>query len=620
MFEAFKIGVKISLLNHASYGLAMLSKDFLKTEADATKLEQRLKSIKNLGLAGGLMAGVGTLGLSLFKGPLDEAKKFETEVQKFKALGLGDAVNTDAVKFAKGMDIMGQSARDNLVMLRDATTMMGDFEHAKEVLPMLGKMRFGIEAVMGGGQGGNFERMFQDALKVSELRGALIDKATGHVDPANFMRVIDKMTQAFVASSGKVTPSDYLAAIKTGGVSTKLMDEEMFFFGLGHFMQESGGSRTGTSSMSMFQNWAMGRMSQRTAEDMSKYGLLNPAALHYGTTGHIKRVDAMGIKDADLFIQNPFKWVNQVAVPQLMAQGLSGDKLNIALAQILGIRTASNLADQFVREQKIADIYVQNAMRASGIDSLYALGKNSLHGQELDAQAKWRNVLLELGNTILPLATRAVQALIPVLKDFAHWVETNQGKAKLLVWSLIGLSGALAIGGTIAIATAALQGLGIAASALGAVGLVGLASTVGSVAAGLGALYIAAKSVLSLLDWLMPNDKQAPGTAASVRWGKGSKGSIAPPVEDAHPGERFVRSGRGGYWVKDDTAAGGAGSPYIGKSKQQVVQVNTELKVDGRVMANSLSSYLVREVVRPTGGSAFDVNQAMPPPGYNYAK
>lgn len=81
-----------------------------------------------------------------------------------------------------------------------------------------------------------------------------------------------------------------------------------------------------------------------------------------------------------------------------------------------------------------------------------------------------------------------------------------------------------------------------------------------------------------------------------------------------------MRSGRGGYWVKDDTAAGGAGSPYIGKSKQQVVQVNTELKVDGRVMANSLSSYLVREVVRPTGGSAFDPNQALAPVGMPYAR
>ncbi|WP_353192105.1 hypothetical protein [Pandoraea pnomenusa] len=657
MFEAYKIGVRISLINHASMGLALLSKDFLRTESDAQKLESRIKSIKNMMIAGGAMTALGAGGLALFKGPLEEAKQFQTEVAKFTALGLGDATNRDAVKFAKGMDIMGSSARDNMVLLREATAIMGDFEHAKEVLPLLAKMKFGIESVMAGGSGAKFEQMFQAAIKTTELRGALIDRETGHVDLPNFKRVLDMMTQAYVASGGTVKPQDYLAAIKTGGVSTKLMNDEMFFFGLGHFMQESGGSRTGTASMSMFQNWAMGRMPQRVAEDMAKAGLLDPKAIQYGTTGHIKRVDAMGIKDAKQFTENPFEWVTKVAVPQLMAQGLKGNDLNIALAKLLGIRTAANLVDQFVREQKLAEKYIERSHKAQGIDGLYNNGKGTLQGKEIDLHAKWGNLLLRLGETVLPLAIRALERLIPMLENLTGWIDKNQTKVKILAGGFVLLSGALAFAGIVTMATGAIRGLtlaigmlarasGAAAGGVGGAGAAAGLSMLGRMGQGAmaglklgGVMALATGAIdayqVSQNDTLDRKAKQRAygGVAGGVAGGVGGAyigGAIGAAFGGIGAIPGALIGGAIGNWLGGkggEAAVGlaqGDGKPvesqFIAQRPTQTVQVHSELKLDGRTIAEQVSTHQARALNRPLGSGMYDFGLALPPAGMNYAK
>ena len=68
-------------------------------------------------------AGLAALGagmLSLFKVPLDEAKKFDQAVGKFKLFGLSDAANAEAVKFARAMDTMGTSYTENMKLMTEA--------------------------------------------------------------------------------------------------------------------------------------------------------------------------------------------------------------------------------------------------------------------------------------------------------------------------------------------------------------------------------------------------------------------------------------------------------------------------------------------------------------------
>lgn len=509
MFDAYKIAVRLVLSDGVTPGIVGLAGQFVGlnrhingTQQGLSLIEARLAAIKRLGIVGGAILGAGVFGIHLFKAPLEEAKQFQNEVARFTALGLGDKATQDAVKFAKGMEIIGNSARDNMRMLREATGITGSFEHAREITPLLLKMRFGIESVMGEDKAANFEKMFQASIKVAELRGALIDRKTGQVSPHEFERVLNLMTQAYVASGGLVKPQDYLAAIKTGGVSTKLMQDEAFFFGLGHFMQESGGARTGTASMSMFQNWAMGRVSQQVAENLSKLGLLQKDHVHYGKTGHITKVDPMSMVQADRFVQNPFQYVNEVIVPVLRKQGFEGDKLNIKLASLLGIRTAANLVDQFVREQKVAQTYIERARRAGNVDTLAKIGGQTLEGRELEMQARWRDALRELGDAVLPMAIRVVKAMTEAVKDFTHFAREHPTLVKGIAFAFIGLSAALAFGGTVLLLTAAFKGLALAlsfASLGGPGGIARIATAVGTFGGAIWGLGVVIAATVGLL-------------------------------------------------------------------------------------------------------------------------
>src|SRR5260363_394053 len=70
MFEAYKIGIRISLINHAASGLLGLSRQFMRAEQSARELEARILSIKHQALKGGLSLGVGVAGGAL---PVDKA-------------------------------------------------------------------------------------------------------------------------------------------------------------------------------------------------------------------------------------------------------------------------------------------------------------------------------------------------------------------------------------------------------------------------------------------------------------------------------------------------------------------------------------------------------------------
>jgi hypothetical protein len=90
MFDAYKITVKISVINAASSGPILLAKQFQQTGMAATQLQSRILTLQNRALKGGLLLGAGIAGLSLFKAPLEEAKLFETQVSRLRSLGVGE--------------------------------------------------------------------------------------------------------------------------------------------------------------------------------------------------------------------------------------------------------------------------------------------------------------------------------------------------------------------------------------------------------------------------------------------------------------------------------------------------------------------------------------------------
>ena len=242
-FEAYSVAVKLSLINHVSAGMALISKSLTSTGHDVDKLNAKLASIGKQGAIGAAMFA-GGLGLAaMFKGPLDEAKKFQNETERFRSLGLGDKVTADAVKFASGMNTYGTSIRENLGLLRDAQTVFGDFHEAQMVTPLLAKMKFANAALYGDEGGGMKDKAFMDMLKVIEMRGGLASEQA-------FTKQANMVQQVLTATGGRVGANEYLNFIKTGGVAAKGMKDENFYYNMEPLIQEMGGSRSGTGYMS----------------------------------------------------------------------------------------------------------------------------------------------------------------------------------------------------------------------------------------------------------------------------------------------------------------------------------------------------------------------------------
>ena len=451
-FEAYSVAVKLSLINHVSAGMLMISKSLATTGQDVDKLNAKLASIGKQGAIGGLMVAGGLGIAAMFKAPLDEAKKFQNEVERFRSLGLGDKVTTDAVKFASGMDTYGTSIRENLGLLRDAQTVFGDFQEAKMVVPLLSKMKFANAALYGDEGGAMKDRAFMDMLKVIEMRGGLKSEEA-------FNKQANMIQQVQTATGGRVGANEYLNFIKTGGVAAKGMADDKFYYNMEPLIQEMGGFRVGTGLMSGYQNLVQGRTTQRAANELMRLGMLDAKMVDYDKVGNIKQIKPGAVAGSDMMVADPFQWMQKVMLPAFASKGITSQQAILnEIGAIFTNRTASNLySTMFLKQANIEKNMKLNA-GAAGIAELDKNAKNTLAGKELEFGAKWRDLMLNLGGVVLPLAIKALDKLNPALKDLGHWMSDNQGKVKAFSYALLGLSAFLIGGGLINMLIAAGRG------------------------------------------------------------------------------------------------------------------------------------------------------------------
>lgn len=459
-FEAYSVAVKLSLINHVSAGMALISKSLASTGGDVDKLNAKLASIGKQGAIGAAMFA-GGLGLAaMFKGPLDEAKKFQNETERFRSLGLGDKVTADAVKFASGMNTYGTSIRENLGLLRDAQTVFGDFHEAQMVTPLLAKMKFANAALYGDEGGAMKDRAFMDMLKVIEMRGGLSSQEA-FTNQANMVQRVQ------TATGGRVGANEYLNFIKTGGVAAKGMKDENFYYAMEPLIQEMGGNRVGTGLMSAYQNLVQGRTTQRAANELMRIGMLNPKMVDYDKVGNIKQIKPGAVSGSNIMISDPMKWMQTVMLPAFASKGIT-DKQAILneIGAIFTNRTASQLySTMYLQQANIAKNFKLNS-GAAGIDELDANAKKTLTGKLIELDKKWLDLQLKLGDVILPLAIRAVDGLNNAIKNLTVWIDANPGKVKALTYAFMGLSAFLITGGLINMIIAAGRGFWLLGKAL----------------------------------------------------------------------------------------------------------------------------------------------------------
>jgi hypothetical protein len=623
-FEAYSVAVKLSLINHVSAGMLMISKSLATAGQDVDKLNSKLASIGKQGAIGGLMVAGGLGIAAMFKGPLEEASKFQNEIERFRSLGLGDKVTNDAVKFASGMNTYGTSIRENLGLLRDAQTVFGDFHEAQMVTPLLSKMKFANAALFGEEGGAMKDKAFMDMLKVIELRGGLASEEA-------FFKQANMIQQVQTATGGRVGANEYLNLIKTGGVAAKGMKDANFYYNMEPLVQEMGGFRVGTGLMSGYQNLVQGRTTQRAAMELMRIGMLDPDKVEYDKTGKIKQIKPGAVKGTDMMIENPYSWMKTVMLPAFAAKGITEKQAILnEIGAIFTNRTASNVYSTMYTQMMSIEKNTKLNAGAAGINELEENAKKTMTGKLIELNKKWTDLQLKLGDVILPLAIRALDKLNPMLKDLAGWMEKNQGTVKGLTYALLGLSAFLIGGGLINMLIAAARGFQL-------LGTVLLMNPIGLVIVGIAAvaflLWNNWKEISSSLKLVLGDMKtmfvklfegdiigafKSFALAFLTGWQTVFNTLIAG-VNLVLPASMQISKTTFADDLRAKDAPRQAWSPLVapvpGKSGADGQQ-NINLYIDGKQVSDVVIQRMAKEAAKPrTGTQGFDPNRSMLMPG-----
>lgn len=363
-------------------------------------------------------------------GLMGQSRTAASEAIRIRALGLESEDASKAINFARGFRSYGTSATDNMALMRDAVTVFNDFDHAKDALPFLAKMKFANEATFGGAEAADNERKFMDMLKVIEMRN-------GANNREDFERNGNLVQQVLTATGGKVGAEDWLNLIKTGGVAAKGISEKEFFYRLEPLVQEMGGHRVGTGLMSAYTNLYQGRTTKRAANTLGSLGLIaDPSKVKYDKVDQIAQFGVGALKGSDVFQRSQFEWLETVLVPALNAKGITSEKEVLdAIGGIFSNRNAAGLfATMYQQRSMINKSYALNE-RADNVDTLHGRAMEGPRGKEIDLEKRRDDLYLRMGEAALPLYVQLLEKVTAVTEAVSNFAQAHPGLTKAVMYT-----------------------------------------------------------------------------------------------------------------------------------------------------------------------------------------
>ncbi|MFZ6727334.1 hypothetical protein ACO0K2_17720 [Undibacterium sp. MH2W] len=616
MFEAYKIGVAISLTNHVSPSLAQLAQDFAATNKEAVLFQRRIDSIKSSLIGGLMIAGLGAGLASLFKTPINKALEFERALLRIKNIG---GINSDVLSGVRNDALSGKykgiDAIESVNLFRDLHAAFGDAEHAKQFMPQFVDMAR-ITRGMYGKSALASEQDVQAIAKFAERRGgtASIEMMGSAIDTA--MRIQN-------ASGGAVTPKDLLAfTTRMGAMGNQMSD--IGILKMWALMQEQGGSKAGTALNSAQQNLFNGKSTEKAGFWLHEIGLVDEAKNNkmlekiHGASAfkHRNEVTGNSLIGAAQGREDFVGWVAETALPKIVSyvhkQGVTDEKkvnskvteiLSMALSNRLGADEVSLIATQLPRILK--DFHL--AEDSSGLaGSKKAYDESPLKKMQ-DLHSNWDTALTNLGESALPILIPNVNNLAEKFKSLNQFASENPKVIEGVTNGLWGMSKALLSIGALKAFNGVINSIGVG------IDLWKSNSKVAKVefyegARGLGLITTAANlASAAFLGWQLGtwfNDTFIAGTKFSNWLGE----TIATLLSWVGFGE-----------AKEALAANNkaSGSPYVKPSHGQPIQVSTQLNMDGRKVASLVSMHQGREAARPlVSGSQFDSNMNLLSPSF----
>lgn len=586
MIEAYKIAIKLHLVNGVSAGITALSGEFLSlnrhigaSNANLVEMERRMGVIKRMGLISGAIAGAGVGMLVSLKGPIGMAMEWEREAAKLRQMGLGDSQVEDAQKFVRATDIIGTSMQQRMRLFTEAqgafreSGMGGQhaLEAAKVMMPILGRYEV-ASGLLSGPHKAAVEGAMRSLNKTVEMMGGL-----GDTNRAN--EIATGVFKA-VQSSGKMVDErqlkQFVAYASSAGNQQSI---RTIFGGLEPIIGELGGSTT-----------AVGL---RTAYTRTNGMMSLPPKLMLHEMQRLNMLDGTGKKQTTDLAQLQSTNVIDYAVELLRRYKSAGitsqtdrERENSIILGTNGAKVYNKIMAQMTVLQESLKSYDM----AQGPASVINKEKNG----PMMAVEKFHKALddlgLVVGQTVLPIFTPFIQRLTELAREMGR----HPNILKVLAIGFVGLGSAMAIGGALGLATTTLKGFSLALGASGgATGLLGiLGKTVPAI--GLMAAAIGGMAVGSFIYSCIEGTKAAELLGSAIAHifaffgNKEAKDAIAR-MNVTHNG------GAEGGWED-----GGSRNIRIGRGA--TVRVTTHLNVDGRKMAENTTQHQARELGRPNTG------------------
>lgn len=483
-----------------------------------------------MGLPGGALAPVaaGFAGLYVTKALYDAGKEYQLAAARFKTMNLGDEINRDADKFARGTKVFGASSAMLMETLRESVGMFGNLDLAKQVAPTLAALNAANSGLFSGKVGALDEGAVRAVMRFNDMRGKTNSKE-------EFMAGLDLAQRMVTGSGGALKFTDLEQMAKTGGAAFKGLSDQGIM-NLATLAQEQGGSRTGTALMSLYQNLIAGRTPKKTMAALADAGLAEVTEVTSGSVGGktIKSMALKNIVDEKMLREDPAGWIMKYMDAAAMKAGAKTDSEKIAFANsLVSNRQGSNMAANFTTQQAQALRDAKLVKNAKGVEGTIEEFKKTAPGAEADFVAAWTSLKAEMGKGILPTVTKLLNTGTDFFRSVNEWGQKNAGLNEKL------------------------KGAGTPFS-------------------------------------LDPRDIGSGGVLGWA-WRTGKALLSGDPTP-----------GGGKDLAKADPVSGTAPS---------MVQVNTAIKLDSRVLAEATTFHQARDLARPqTGPSGFDPGMSLRPP------
>jgi hypothetical protein len=530
-------------------------------------------------------------------------------------------------------NVPGSTRSEALEVFTDLKNVFGDFDEAKgELEPMLQLVTTLRMADLKQGGTGDMRQALSMARFVEDQGGA-INPATGTYDPAKFDEIARKAVSIYVATQGRVAPSDMLAFQKQGRTGGMLMDDHALYGETPFFAQGFGASKLGTAIFSDVQVMLANRMTEKTADAFGDLGMYG--SKHMVKHGQKSRLewDQSTLKDADLLRHDPYAWIHDVLGKAI------ADKLHVDDTTKEGQEAVAMKMTELAQRNTIAglwaDVYrnygpAQKESRniaAQNPDMQQHFLQEDPMAQILVFRAAENELMVTTGELLKGPALELLQQLTSALHTLADEMKNNPKLAQeitetvaaagLLMKALGGLAMAAFFTGPVFKIVGAISTLSGGLSKLvtgllpfemggaGAAGLAGLEGGVagltaggvlGTAAAGLTALVAPIAALAGLASLVKSgSDHETPETRRAIEDLRRSRGSGLGPTTM----QTFDGFGPDGRPTAQSLIAPGAST--LGTDAHPLV-VHVQNQVTGQDIAQGTTSFQASRLNRPPSG------------------